>query len=66
LVTCPHGHERATYNPGPIVTPAPLPGALLQSEFVLTTTVQQALQCLTPQGTETNSGVLTGFSLINL
>jgi hypothetical protein len=48
------------------VTSGDLPGALLQAEFVLTTTVQQAPQCLTPQGTETNSGVLTGFSILNL
>jgi hypothetical protein len=49
-----------------VLTSGELPGALLQAEFVLTTTVQQAPQCLTPQGTETNSGVLTGFSILNL
>jgi hypothetical protein len=39
-----------------------LPGALLQAGFVLTTTVQQARQRLTPS-TETNSGVLAGSSI---
>jgi hypothetical protein len=47
------------------VTSNDFKGATLQAEFVLTTTLQQTLQCLTT-GTETNSGVIAGFTIINL
>jgi hypothetical protein len=47
------------------VTSGDFPGAILQAEFVLTTTVQQSLQCLST-GQETNSGLIAGFTIINL
>jgi hypothetical protein len=47
------------------VTSSDFQGALLQAELVLTTTLQQSLQCLTT-GTETNSGVVAGFTILDL
>lgn len=48
------------------VTSSDFQEALVQAEFVLTTTLQQSLQCLTSKGTETNSGVVAAFTIIDI